>query len=107
MKLYRLDIKNRLNAPHKNENLRKKRVMAQVSETVSEEDRKRHLQSEYEEIVGEYDKGKYPSYLWEFWKWLFQLLHDSIDLNNLSKEKSHLSLPSHFYMKIKFNKFNS
>ena len=58
MKLYRLDIKNRLNAPHKNENLRKKRVMAQVSETVSEEDRKRHLQSEYEEIVGEYDKGK-------------------------------------------------
>ena len=62
MKLYRLDIKNRLNAPHKNENLRKKRVMAQVSETVSEEDRKRHLQSEYEEIVGEYDKGKYPSY---------------------------------------------
>ena len=59
MKLYRLDIKNRLNAPHKNENLRKKRVMAQVSETVSEDDRKRHLQSEYEEIVGEYDKGKY------------------------------------------------
>jgi histone acetyltransferase 1 len=56
MKLYRLDIKNRLNAPHKNENLRKKRVMAQVSETVSEEDRKRHLQSEYEDIVGEYDK---------------------------------------------------
>lgn len=58
MKLYRLDIKNRLNAPHKNENLRKKRVMAQVSETVSEDDRKRHLQTEYEEIVGEYDKGK-------------------------------------------------
>ena len=58
MKLYRLDIKNRLNAPHKNENLRKKRVMAQVSETVSEEDRKRHLQTEYEEIVAEYDKGK-------------------------------------------------
>jgi len=56
MKLYRLDIKNRLNAPHKNENLRKKRVMAQVSETVSEDDRKRQLQSEYEEIVGEYDK---------------------------------------------------
>ena len=57
MKNFRLDVKNRLNAPHKNENLRKKRVMVKVTETVSEEDRKRQLQAEYEEIVGEYDKG--------------------------------------------------
>ena len=57
MKAYRLDIKNRLNSPHKNENLRKKRVMAKVTETVSEDDRKKMLQVEYEDIVQEYQKG--------------------------------------------------
>ena len=57
MKRYRLDVKNRLNAPHKSENLRKKRVLVKISESQSEEERKRQLQAEFEDLCEEYQKG--------------------------------------------------
>jgi len=56
IKRYRLDIKNRLNAPHKSDNLRKKKIMVQMAEAQSEDERKRQLQAEYEETRDEYQK---------------------------------------------------
>jgi len=58
MKEFRIDIKNRLNAPYKNEALRKKRIMIQTGVQLTDEDRKKLLHAEYEELIEQYEKGK-------------------------------------------------
>lgn len=57
MKQFRIAIKNRLNAPYKNESLRKMRVMIPSGVQLSDEDRKKMLHAEYEEIIEQYEKG--------------------------------------------------
>ena len=56
MRAYRLDVKNRLNAPYKNEALRKMRLAHGSGVQLSEEDRKTLLDQEYKELIEEYEK---------------------------------------------------
>jgi len=56
MRAYRLDVKNRLNAPYKNETLRKMRLAHSSGVQLSEEDRKNLLNQEYQELIEEYEK---------------------------------------------------
>ena len=56
MRAYRLDVKNRLNGPYKNETLRKMRLAHSSGVQLSEEDRKNLLNQEYQELIEEYEK---------------------------------------------------
>ena len=58
MKQYRLDVKKRLNAPYKSNDLRQRSLNMNIKEMMSDEDRHQFLQKEYEELIQEYDKGK-------------------------------------------------
>jgi hypothetical protein len=59
MKKYRLEIKNRINSPFKNESMRKLRVMIPNGIQLSDEDRKKMLHAEYEELMEQYQKGNW------------------------------------------------
>jgi len=56
MKAFRIDIKNRLNLPYKNETVRKMRINLQSGVQLTDEDRKKLLHAEYEEVIEHYDK---------------------------------------------------
>ena len=57
MRQYRIDVKNRLNSPYKNDALRKMRINIPSGVKLSDEERKKLLQQEYEEVIEQYTKG--------------------------------------------------
>lgn len=56
MKKFRIDVKNRLNAPFKNDMLRRARNLIPNGIQLAEEDRKKMLHDEYNQVIEEYEK---------------------------------------------------
>jgi len=56
MRQYRIDVKNRLNSPYKNDALRKMRINIPSGVKLGDDERKKLLQQEFEEVMQQYTK---------------------------------------------------